>query len=431
MNSENIFTIHGGKALHGTVSSSGAKNAALKMIAAACLTSEEVIIHNVPHIQDVLTMLELLAGMGADVAWKDSSTVSITCALLNPDNLDQAKIGNLRGSVVLIGPLCARYGSLRIHEPGGCVIGARPITTHLHALETLGYTCTKQGKFFTFTSTHPHGSRILLDEQSVTATENILMAAVLTPGETEIHLAVTEPEVENLIDTLLSMGAHITGKNTNIIHISGVTALHGATVTVIPDRIEIGTFAIAIAATHGTGTIKNVIPDHLDNLLNKFDRMGIQYSFKIPLTADHTGAMRNDLEITDTHRFSSIYIDARPYPGFSTDLQSPMVVLLTQAEGMSEVFETLFEGRLAYIHYLTQMGAHVSTKDPRTITVQGVTDLHGIHIDSPDLRAGAALVIAGLIADGTTYVHNTDVIDRGYERFDEKLKELGADITRE
>lgn len=431
MITENKFTIHGGKALHGTVQSSGAKNVVLKIIAAACLTEETVTIHNVPHIQDVLTMLELLAGMGADISWSDATTVSITCASLNPDNLDQSKIGNLRGSVVLIGPLCARFGSLRIHEPGGCVIGARPISTHLHALESLGYTCTKQGKFFSFTSSQPHGSRVLLDELSVTATENVLMAAVCTPGETEIHLAVTEPEIENLINALISMGAHIEGKNTNILSISGVSALHGATVNVIPDRIEIGTFAIAIAATHGSGTITNIIPDHLDNLLNKFDRMGIRYSFSIPLGSHQTGGMLNDLNITDTHRYSSIYIDARPYPGFSTDLQSPMVVLLTQAEGSSEVFETLFEGRLAYIHYLTQMGARVSTKDPRTIIVQGATALHGVRIDSPDLRAGAALVIAGLVGEGITTVYNTQIIDRGYELFDEKLKQLGADISRD
>jgi len=431
MKSENKFTIRGGKPLHGSIQSSGAKNAALKMIAAACLTKETITIHNVPHIQDVLTMLELLAGMGADISWSDSTTVSITCDSINPDNLDQAKIGNLRGSVVLIGPLCARFGSLRIHEPGGCVIGARPITTHIHALHSLGYTCSKQGKFYIFESTKPKGSRILLDEISVTTTENALLAATCTPGITEIHLAATEPEIANLIDLLCAMGANIEGINTSIIRIRGATSLHGASATVIPDRIEIGTFAIALAATHGSGTITNVIPNHLDNILNKFDRMGIHFSFKKPIGDTQTGDELNDLIIESSHTYTSINFDTRPYPGFSTDLQSQMVVLLTQTQGKSSIFETLFEGRLAYTKYLIEMGADITIEGKHLITLRGPCQLKGVRIETPDLRAGAALVLAGLVAHGETIVTQTQSIDRGYEQFDEKLKQLGADIKRD
>lgn len=430
MKSENIFTIHGGKPLHGSIQSSGAKNAALKMIAAACLTKETITIHNIPHIQDVLTMLELLAGMGADILWLDDKTVSITCDTLNPDNLDQAKIGNLRGSVVLIGPLCARFGSLRIHEPGGCVIGARPITTHLNALHSLGYTCVKQGKFYIFKSTLPKGSRILLDEISVTTTENALLAATCTPGITEIHLAATEPEIANLIDLLGAMGADIRGKNTSILLVRGVASLHGASATVIPDRIEIGTFAIAIAATHGSGTIVNVIPNHLDNILNKFDRMGIHYSFKIPISDTQSGDELNDLVLEPTDKYMSIDFDTRPYPGFSTDLQSQMVVLLTQAHGKSSIFETLFEGRLSYTKFLINMGADITIEGKHLISLHGPSQLTGTKIETPDLRAGAALVLAGLVANGETIVTHTESIDRGYELFDTKLQQLGADISR-
>lgn len=414
------FTITGGKQLNGTIISSGSKNAALKMIAAAILTSENIILENVPKIQDVLTLIEIMISMNADITWITPSTLKINCADLNPVNIDQKKVGNLRGSIVLIGPIVARFGQLKIHEPGGCIIGARPIKTHLHALKVLGINSKKEGQYYTFHCPNLIGNKIILDEISVTTTENALMAATLATGQTEIHLAAQEPEIANLIELLNSMGADINGVNTSILKINGQKNLHSGQAKIIPDRIEIGTYAIAIALTNGTGTIKNVIPDHLDNLVNKFDQIGINYRFE-----------DNNLLIASGKNYRSINFDTRPYPGYSTDLQAPMVLFLTQVKGFSQIFETLFEGRLDYIRALVKMGASINIMDKHTILIKGPCQLTGKIIDSPDLRAGATYVLAGLIAKGETIVQKAEIIDRGYENFDEKLISLGADIRRE
>lgn len=423
------FVIEGGKPLNGSVVSSGAKNAALKLIAASVLTYKPVIIQNIPHIQDVFIMIELLSGMGAKVSWSGISSLKITCENLDLDKLDQVKIGHMRGSVVLIGPLVARFKKLKFHEPGGCLIGARPITTHIRALKSLGVNVTKQGKYYYFETDKLVGNRVLMDELSVTATETVLMAATLAEGKTEIHLAATEPEISNLIGLLKTMGAKISGVDTSILTIIGKDILNGGKVLVIPDRIEIGTFACAIAATKGYGEIEKVIPDHLDNLLNKFKQMGIHYEFKEDIIGN--GESLNTLIINGkNNNFRPSNIEARPYPGFSTDMQSPMVALLTQAKGKSKLFETLFEGRLGYAKTLHSMGADIKFIDNRNIEINGPAKLRGMIIDSPDLRAGATFVIAGLIATGTTYVKKAYIIDRGYERFEEKLLSLGANIKR-
>lgn len=431
MSTNNQFIIHGGKQLHGTINSSGAKNAAIKMIAAACLTKDQIKLKNVPLIQDVSTMLEIISGMGAQVEWSKDGELSICCNNIDPEKIDQNKIAHLRGSVVLIGPLVARFGKLRIHEPGGCVIGARPITTHLHALAMLGIKASQIGKYYNFEAKKITGARILLDEISVTTTENVLLAATLAQGTTEIHLAASEPEIANLIDLIIQMGAKVIGKDTNILRIEGQKTLSGASITIIPDRIEIGTFATVIAASRGEATINNVIPDHLDNLLNKFDQIGIRYSFANPLTVGSLSTQINALTIKTNGELKAINFDTRPYPGFSTDLQSQMVVLLTQAKGESKIFETLFEGRLQYTKTLIEMGANIKIIDNHSISVKGPTQLSGKNIHSPDLRAGAAFVMAGIIAQGKTIVDRADIIDRGYEKFDTKLQQLGANIVRE
>lgn len=424
------FKVIGGRRLQGEIIPSGAKNAALKMIAAACLTDEEVVIANVPKIRDVITMVEILESIGAIVKWKDDTTVSINCSSINPDHIDQVKVGNLRGSIVLIGPLLARFGKLKIHEPGGCVIGARSINTHLNAFRNLGVKTKQDGKYIIFETNGEKltGTRIVLDEISVTATENALMAATLCQGSTEIHLAAVEPEIANLIELLRKMGANISGENTNILKIVGADKLTGASIRVIPDRIEIGTFAIAAVATGGGLTIKNVIRDHLDNLINKFDQMGVNYSFNEEKQLEDK--LYCDLTISPGDRVKAINFDARPYPGFPTDLQSPMVLLLTQAQGKSKIVETLFDGRLDYTNIFNQMGANITALDSRTIIIQGPTKLAGANIDSPDLRAGAAFVIAGLIAEGESIINNAEMIDRGYENFEVKLQKLGAEIRR-
>lgn len=421
------FIINGGNKLNGKIIPSGAKNAALKMIAAACLSQDTITINNVPKIKDVLSMLDILISMGAKIEFKDSN-LSINCSQINPENIDQNIVGNLRGSIVFIGPLLARFGKLRIHEPGGCVIGARSISTHINAIKKFGVNIKKEGKYYIFESHRLKGSRILLDEISVTATENILMAATLAKGTTEIHLAAIEPEIANLIDLLKLMGAKISGENTNILIVEGVDRLNSAQATVIPDRIEVGTLAIAAILTKGEITIKKIIRDHLDNLINKFDQMNVSYYFNEEYKEEMFSF--SDLTITSTEIIKPINFDTRPYPGFSTDLQSPMVLLLTQANGKSKIFETLFEGRLEYTKILNEMGASIKTTTNRTIVIDGPSKLNCKEIISPDLRAGATFVLAGLIATGQTIVKNAEIIDRGYENFEIKLHKLGADIKR-
>ena len=424
------FKLTGGNQLKGEVVPSGAKNAALKMIAAACLTTEEIIISNVPKIRDVISMVAILESMGAKIKWLENNKITINCSSINPENIDQNKVGNLRGSIVLIGPLLARFGKLKIHEPGGCVIGARSIDTHINAIKNLGVEIQRDDKYIIFNTNAKElkGTRIILDEISATATESVLMAATICRGTTEIHLAAVEPEITDLINLLRKMGAKISGENTNILKIEGVEKLNGADVVVIPDRIEIGTFAIVAVATNGNIVIKNVIRNHIDNLINKFDRMNVKYSFSRENQIEDKQYC--DLSIFRSDNIKAINFDARPYPGFPTDLQSPMVLLLTQARGESKIVETLFEGRLEYTKILNAMGANINTIDSRTIIIQGPSKLSGANINSPDLRAGAAFVIAGLIAQGETIVNNAEIIDRGYENFELKLKKLGAEIKR-
>lgn len=425
----NQIIIYGGKPLTGKVKSSGAKNAALKMIAATLLTKEQVILHNVPLIADVIVILELLIGIGAEIQWISENSISIKCDDIDVSKLDQNKVGRLRASVVLIGPLLARFKSLRIHEPGGCVIGTRQITTLVNALKQLGVKVSKQGKYYLFDAKNIQASRIVLDEMSVTTTETILMTASLFDETTQIHSCATEPEIENLAQMLIGMGVEISGINTSILTIKGSSTLKGFEISVIPDRIEIASYACAIIGTGGEAIIEDVIPNHLSNLLNKFTAMGVIYSFSNPLTTSN-GDQSNNLILKSSPNIKPIKFDTRPYPGFSTDLQAPMVALLTQASGTSEVFETIFEGRLDYVKSLIKMGANIEIINNRIVKIHGPTKLSGSEIDTPDLRAGASFVIAALIASGKTIINNAKIIDRGYEKMDEKLRLLGSAVER-
>ena len=421
------FKIQGGANLKGTVKCSGAKNAALIMIAACILTEDTVVMKNVPHIQDIHVMLDILMSMGAKVTWVGENNVSINCFGINPNTIDQNKIGRLRGSVVLIGPLLARFSKIIIHQPGGCKIGIRPIDTHINAFRNLNVNAKKNGKFYEFTTKKLTGNNVILDEISVTTTENILMAGALADGTTNIHLAAVEPEIANLIEMLELMGVKIKGKNTSNLTIYSQKKLNGCTVSVIPDRIEAGTFACAIIATKGEGIIENVIPAHIYSIVNKFEQMGIQFAFA---QKNDDPYKINSLIIKKTDKIRPVNIDTRPFPGFPTDLQSIIAIALSQASCNSKIFETLFSGRLEYAKVLNKMGAQIDIIDNNNITIKGPSTLRSNNIDSPDLRAGAAFVIAALIANGTSHVSNIEIIDRGYENFDQKLVGLGAQINR-
>ncbi|MDD5039788.1 MAG: UDP-N-acetylglucosamine 1-carboxyvinyltransferase [Patescibacteria group bacterium] len=413
------FVIQGGKSLNGEVAVYGAKNAALKMIAASILTDQVVVIRNVPDILDIRSMVHILKKLGADIEFKDH-IVRIECRDIKSSEPDYQLVKHMRGSVVVIGPLLARFRQTKIPQPGGCLIGARPIDTHIKAFTQLGVRVTQDKDYYYFSADRLHGSRVVLDEMSVTATENIMMAAVCAVGTTEIHLAAAEPEIFDLANLLNKMGARIRGAGTNIITIEGVRALKGADHTVIPDRIEAGTFAIAAAVSRGDVRIQNIIPDHLDAVLQQFRHANVSYEIENGST----------LHVKPTTIFHPIRIETRPYPGYPTDLQAPISVLLTQASGTSTIFETMYEGRLGYVSELEKMGATITKIDSHVISIAGPTPLYGTKITSFDIRAGATLIIAALIAQGESTIERVELVDRGYEGIEQRLQNLGASIKR-
>ncbi|MFA4930489.1 MAG: UDP-N-acetylglucosamine 1-carboxyvinyltransferase [Patescibacteria group bacterium] len=413
------FSITGGKSLHGEIHIRGAKNAALKMMAASLLTAEPVELQNVPDIKDIRTMIKILEHLGATIDFRDN-TMNINCSGITLKNPDHDLVKHMRASIVIVGPLLARFGNISIPQPGGCLIGARPIDTHVNALRQLGVNIEQTNDKYNFSVKHLIGHTIILEEMSVTATENVLMAAVLAKGTTEIRLAASEPEIEDLAVMLNSMGAKIRGAGTSKITIEGVQKLHGVTHRILPDRIEAGTFAIAAAVSRGDVKISGIIPEHLDSILQKFQQANINFS------VEHG----DTLYVKPTTIFRPISFDTRPHPGFPTDLQAPMAVLLTQANGTSKIFETMYEGRLGYVTELMKMGANIKTIDAHTIIVTGPTPLYGRSITSFDIRAGATLIIAALIAQGPSIIDRVELVDRGYEKIDERLRSLGADINR-
>lgn len=412
------FIIKGGRPLKGQIEVAGAKNAALKIIAACILSDGVCSISNVPDISDIKTMAEIIKNLGGRVKKKNSNLV-IDASSLRHFHPSDILVGLMRASVVVVGPLISRFGKAKIAQPGGDLIGARSIDTHINAFKKMGIKVDQKNGYFHFEVDKLKGQTVVLDEISVTATENIIMAACLASGETEIRLAAADPEIEDLADFLNKMGAKIQGAGTHTIKIKGVKKLKGVSHKVIPDRIEAGTLIIAAAVTKGEVEIKNIIPSHLDAFLNKLRQANV--NFKI---------LDDSLVIKPTTNFDPIYIDTRPYPGFSTDLQAPIAVLLTQAEGDSRIFETLFESRFNYVKELTKMGANAKILDPHTLIIRGPTPLYGKEITTYDLRAGATLIIAALIAEGKSTIENIELVDRGYERLDQRLKKLGAKIER-
>jgi UDP-N-acetylglucosamine 1-carboxyvinyltransferase len=333
---------------------------------------------------------------------------------------DYQLVKHMRASVVIIGPLLSRLKKVTIPQPGGCLIGSRPIDTHLNAFRKLGVEVRQEEDLYHFSINEIIGRKVVLDEMSVTATENMIMASVISKGTTEIRLAASEPEIEDLIKLLNKMGARINGGGTSNLVIKGVKKLHGAKHRILADRIEAGTFAVAAAVSRGDVRIKGIVPDHLDSLLQKFDQANVKYEIE----------KNSILHIKPTTIFKPISFDTRPHPGFPTDLQAPMAVLLTQANGTSRIFETMYEGRFGYVTELTKMGANIKSLDSHTIIVTGPTPLYGKDITSFDIRAGATLIIAALIAQGNSLIDRVELVDRGYEKIEKRLQKLGAKIKR-
>ncbi|MCX7010777.1 MAG: UDP-N-acetylglucosamine 1-carboxyvinyltransferase [Kiritimatiellaeota bacterium] len=420
------FIIHGQRPLGGTVEIVGNKNAALPMLAACLLTDEPVTLRRVPHILDVAVMLELIASLGVSVE-RFNGGVRLCAARIRRRKLDPELCRRVRSSILLAGPLAARHGRAELPPPGGDVIGRRRVDTHLHGLRELGIQA-EFGRSYIFRRKQLRGAEILLDEASVTGTENLLMAAVLAPGVTTLHNAACEPHVQDLGELLCKMGARISGLGTNRLLIEGVEKLHGAEHTVGPDLIELGSYVAAAAATGGELTVRGAIePLQLAVIGKAFRKLGVMWTVNgdgLRLTPRKTLAIRKD--------FGGVLpkIEDGAWPAFPSDLMSVALVLATQARGSVLFFEKMFESRMYFVDRLLEMGAHIVQCDPHRVVVTGPARLHGTHQTSPDIRAGMALIIAALCAKGESVIENAQVVDRGYERLDEKLRTLGADIVR-
>jgi len=414
------FIIQGGKPLDGEIEVRGYKNAAGAILAASLLTDKEVILENLPLVEDIFDIIEVLKSIGVKVEWRGERSLSLKADFLEVQKMDFEKISKTRVSVLLIGSLLARCKNFKIPHPGGDRIGLRPIFTHIEALKKLGVEVSENGDFYEFTASNLTGREIVLKEFSVTATENLMMATVLAKGKTIIKGAAAEPQVQDLGQFLKEMGAKITGVGTHTIEIEGVRNLDGVSHQIIPDPLEAGTFILAGAIIPGKIKIKNVISDHLDVFLDKLEEIGVN--------------LKKDSEDSITVNYSphlkAVRVQALPYPGFPTDLLPPLIPLLTQAEGKSLIHDPLYENRLNFTQELRKMGADIEIVDPHRAFVFGKTPLKGLRIESWDIRAGASLIIAGLLAQGQTTIENIYQIDRGYEKIEERLQKLGADIKR-
>lgn len=415
------FKIEGKGKLKGTIKISGAKNAALKILPAAILANSTSTIKNVPEIADIHKLEDILSSIGTKIT-HDGNIVTIDPSKINSYEPDSKLIKKLRGSIVVIGPLLAKFGKAVFSEPGGCLIGARSIEEHLDVFAQMGVKIIKKGNEYHLKG-KPKAGEIILNKMSVTATENAIMSAVLAKGTTQIHVAAAEPEIEDLANYLNKMGAKITGAGTHDITVQGVSKLEGKEHEVLPDRIEAGTYLIAAIATNSEVKIGPFIPKHLSIVLKKLEIAGAKFDLITDNNKSYIKTKKHG-ELVATN------IDTRTYPGFPTDLQSPYAVLMTQAKGKSQIFETLFEGRFLYIDELKMMGAKIDVLSPHIIQISGITNLKGTQISSRDIRGGAALVIAALLANETTTITDVHYIDRGYEQMDQKLIGAGVNIER-
>jgi UDP-N-acetylglucosamine 1-carboxyvinyltransferase len=417
------FLIKGGKPLHGTVPISGAKNSALPVMAATLLTADKVTLHNIPKVRDLITMSKLLAFMSAKVSVTEipSSDYVIEAVTLNDAIAPYELVKTMRASILTLGPAIARAGVAHVSLPGGCSIGARPVDLHLTALEKMGAQITMADGYIQAKAPGGKlkGAHIVFEKITVTGTENILMAAALAEGETILENSAREPEVTDLVIMLRKMGAKITGDETSTLRIQGVEKLHGCEHTVIPDRIEAGTFLVAGAITGGDLTIENCAPEHLGAIISKMQQTGVRIDIVDKTT----------LRVRPAAKLVGADMTTEEYPAFATDMQAQYMALVTQAEGTSVVTETIFENRFLHASEMVRMGANIAI-DGRKAVVRGPAKLSGTTVQASDLRASAGLVLAGLVASGQTTIDRVYHIDRGYERIVEKLKAVGATIER-
>jgi UDP-N-acetylglucosamine 1-carboxyvinyltransferase len=412
------YVINGGKKLNGEIKVAGAKNLALKILPATILSKEPCLIKNVPEIEDVLRMIETMKELGVDIEKKAPGQYLVCSENLNQTELKPDLVRKLRSSIMLAGPILARFKEVTLAHPGGCIIGKRPIDLFMEGFKKLGAQIIENGDSYTLKAKELKGAKIVLPKVSVTVTENLMMAATLAQGKTVIKNAAMEPEIKSLADYLNQQGAKIQGAGTPEIIIEGVDEIKAGEFEVIPDRIETGSFAILGLITNSEIKITNCNPEHNENLLYSLEKAGA----KLEIGKDYIKTFPSQIKATN--------ITTHEYPGFPTDLQAPFTVLMTQAQGLSLIHETIFEGRLFYTDILNQMGANIIMCDPHRVVIQGPNQLFGRRVESPDLRAGMGLVLAALVAQGTTTIENIYQINRGYENIVSRLQDLGADIKQ-
>ncbi len=411
--------VTGGCRLKGEVKASGAKNAALPILAASLLTADDLVLHNVPHLSDIRTMGKLLSGLGMTVERpSDTETVRLNAKSLTTLTAPYELVKTMRASIVTLGPMLARFGEARVSLPGGCAIGARPVDQHIKGLQTLGAEVVIDHGYVVAKAKRLKGAHIVTDMVTVTGTENLLMAATLAEGTTVIENAAREPEVVDLANCLIAMGAKIRGAGTPVIEVEGVSELHGATHSVLPDRIETGSFLVAALMTRGDVTVTHAAPHTLDIVLEKLREAGA------------TVQIGDDwIRVSIDKRPKAVSVRTVPHPGFPTDMQAQFMALDTIAEGTGRITETIFENRFMHVPELQRLGANI-TVDGHTAVVTGVEALSGANVMATDLRASASLVIAGLVAKGETIVDRIYHLDRGYDHMEVKLAALGAQIER-
>ena len=420
------FVIEGGRPLSGRVRAAGNKNGALPILAACALTAEPVTLMNLPRIRDVETMAELLADLGADVEWLGRNELRVHAGELRKTELDEVLCSRIRASILLAGPLLARYGHAEVPPPGGDIIGRRRVDVHMHAFAELGAEVDADRRYV-IRADRLRGKHIFLDEASVTGTENAIMAAVLAEGETVIGNAACEPHVQDLCRFLESLGARIDGIGSNVLRVHGVQALHGGEWRIGPEHIEVASFIGLAAITGGDVTIEDVTPEDIRPILPHFERLGVRVELEDSTLTVPAG---QELAVQDDLGGQIPKIEDGPWPAFPADLTSIAVTVATQAKGTILIFEKMFESRLFFVDKLVAMGARIILCDPHRVVVTGPARLYGERMESPDIRAGMAMVLAALCAEGTSTIGNIQQIDRGYERIDERLRRLGAHIER-
>jgi len=410
--------IVGGKALSGRVQISGAKNAALPGMVACLLTGDSVVLENMPYVRDILTTRRLLSAMGIDAEVREDGTAKLSAKNVSSQEAPYELVKTMRASILVLGPLLARFGRARVSLPGGCAIGARPVNLHLMGLEKMGATCDIVHGYVEAACTALKGAHIFMDTVTVTGTENLMMAACLAEGETVLDNAACEPEVSDLAGMLRKMGACIQGDGTRTIRIEGVAELHGCRHRIIPDRIEAGTFAVAAAITRGDIEIADCRPDQMRAVLTQLSRTGTEIEIG-----------PESIRVRGQEPIRSLDVTTHPYPAFPTDMQAQYMALMTQGDGTSLITETIFENRFMHAQEMIRMGADITIDGPRAV-VRGGRPLSGANVLASDLRASASLILAGLVAKGETVVDRVYHLDRGYHRIEEKLACLGATIER-